>query len=51
MRFVQNNTIPISYVVATTCIGYLIGYTVIGLVIGTLTVCMANLFSYTGWVK
>jgi hypothetical protein len=46
MKFIQNNTIPISYVVATTCIGYLIGYAVVGLVIGILTVCMANLFSY-----
>lgn len=51
MKFIQINTIPISYIVATTCIGYLIGYTMVGLVVGILTVCMANLFSYAGWVK
>jgi hypothetical protein len=51
MRFIQQNTVPISYIVATTCIGYLVGYTSVGLVVGILTVCMANLFSYVGWVK
>jgi hypothetical protein len=51
MRFIQQNIVPISYIVATTCIGYLVGYTSVGLVVGILTVCMANLFSYTGWMK
>jgi hypothetical protein len=46
MRFIQNNIIPISYIVATTCIGYLVGYTGVGLAVGILVVCMANLFSY-----
>lgn len=51
MKFIQINTVPISYIVATTCIGYLVGHTIAGLVVGVLTVCMANLFSYAGWVK
>jgi hypothetical protein len=48
---VKNNMVPISYVVASTCIGYLVGYTVVGLVVGVLTVCMVNLFLYAGWIK
>ena len=43
MKFIQQNTVPISYIVATTCIGYLVGYTVVGFVVGVLTVCLANL--------
>ena len=50
MRFIQQNIVPISYIVATTCIGYLVGYTVIGLVVGVLTVCLANLIS-VGFMK
>jgi hypothetical protein len=49
MRFIQQNTVPISYIVATTCIGYLVGHTGIGFVVGVLTVCLANLIG--GWVK
>lgn len=43
MKLVKQNIVPISYIVATTCIGYLVGYTSIGLVVGVLTVCLANL--------
>ena len=49
MRFIQQNTIPISYIIATTCIGYLVGYTSIGFVVGVLTVALANLIGI--WVK
>lgn len=45
MRLIQQNTVPISYIVATTCIGYLVGYTAIGFVVGILTVALANLLS------
>jgi hypothetical protein len=45
MKFIQQNTVPISYIVAATCIGYLVGYTTIGFVVGVLTVCLANLIS------
>ena len=45
MKFIQQNTVPISYIVATTCIGYLVGYTGVGFVVGVLTVCLANLIS------
>lgn len=50
MKFIQQNSVPISYIVATTCIGYLVGYTTVGLVIGLLTVCIANLIS-VGFMK
>ena len=50
MKFIQQNTVPISYIVATTCIGYLVGYTTVGLVVGLLTVCLANLIS-VGFMK
>lgn len=50
MKFIQQNSVPISYIVATTCIGYLVGYTTVGLVIGLLTVCLANLIS-VGFMK
>ena len=40
MKFIQQNTVPISYVIATTCIGF---------VVGVLTVCLANLIGI--WVK
>ena len=50
MKFIQQNTVPISYIIATTCIGYLLGYTAIGLVVGLLTVCLANLIS-VGFMK
>ena len=49
MKFIQLNTVPISYIVAATCIGYLVGYTTIGFVVGVLTVCLANLIGV--WVK
>ena len=49
MKFVQQNTVPISYIIATTCIGYLVGYTTIGFVVGVLTVALANLIGI--WVK
>jgi len=49
MRFIQQNTVPISYIIATTCIGYLVGYTGVGFVTGILTVCLANLIGI--WVK
>lgn len=49
MKFIQQNTVLISYIVATTCIGYLVGYTDIGFVVGVLTVCLANLIGI--WVK
>lgn len=50
MKFIQQNSVPISYIVATTCIGYLVGYTTVGLVVGLLTVCLANLIS-VGFMK
>ena len=50
MKFIQQNTIPISYIIATTCIGFLVGYTSIGFVVGVLTVCLANLIS-VGFMK
>ena len=49
MKFIQQNIVPISYIVATTCIGYLVGYTTIGFVVGVLTVCLANLIGV--WLK
>ena len=49
MKFIQQNTIPISYIIAITCIGFLVGYTSIGFVVGVLTVCLANLIGI--WVK
>ena len=49
MKFIQQNTVPISYIIATTCIGYLLGYTGVGFVTGVLTVCLANLIGI--WVK
>jgi hypothetical protein len=49
MKFIQQNTLPISYIIATTCIGYLIGYTDVGFITGVLTVCLANLIGI--WVK
>ena len=49
MKFIQQNTLPISYIIATTCIGFLVGYTSIGFVVGVLTVCLANLIGI--WVK
>lgn len=49
MKFIQQNTVPISYIIATTCIGYLLGYTGIGFVTGVLTVALANLIGI--WVK
>jgi len=50
MKFIQQNSVPISYIVATTCIGYLVGYTTVGLTVGLLTVCLANLIS-VGFMK
>ena len=50
MKFIQQNTVPISYIVATTCIGYLVGYTDVGFAVGVLTVCLANLIS-VGFMK
>jgi hypothetical protein len=50
MKFIQQNAVPISYIIATTCIGYLVGYTIIGFVVGVLTVCLANLIS-VGFMK
>ena len=50
MKFIQQNIVPISYSVATTCIGYLVGYTGVGFVVGILTVCLANLIS-VGFIK
>ena len=49
MKFIQQNTVPISYIMATTCIGFLLGYTSIGFAVGVLTVCLANLIGI--WVK
>jgi len=49
MRFIQQNNVPISYIIGTTCIGYLVGYTTIGFVVGVLTVCLANLIGV--WLK
>ena len=49
MKFIQQNSVPISYIVATTCIGCLVGYSGIGFVVGVLTVCLANLIGI--WVK
>ena len=49
MKFIQQNTVPISYIIATTCIGFLVGHTAIGFVVGVLTVCLANLIGI--WVK
>ena len=45
MKFIQQNTVPISYIIATTCIGFLVGYTSVGFVVGVLTICLANLIS------
>lgn len=45
MKFIQQNSVPISYIVATTCIGFLVGYTSVGFVVGVLTVALANLIS------
>ena len=45
IKFIQQNSVPISYVIATTCIGFLVGYTSIGFIVGLLTVCLANLIS------
>ena len=39
IKFIQQNTVPISYIIATTCIGYLVGYTGVGFATGVLTVC------------
>ena len=50
MKFIQQNSVPISYIIATSCIGYLVGYTTVGLVVGLLTVCLANLIS-VGFIK
>lgn len=50
IKFIQNNTVPISYIIAATCIGYLVGYTGVGFVTGVLTVCVANLIS-VGFMK
>ena len=50
MKFIKQNSVPISYIIATSCIGYLVGYTTVGLVIGLLTVCLANLIS-VGFMK
>ena len=49
MKFIQQNSVPISYIVATSCIGYLVGYTGIGFVVGVLAVALANLIGI--WVK
>ena len=49
MKFIKQNTVPISYIIATTCIGYLLGYTGVGFITGVLTVCLANLIGI--WVK
>lgn len=49
MKFIQQNTLPISYIIATTCIGYLVGYTDVGFITGVLTVCLANFIGI--WVK
>lgn len=49
MKFIQLNHVPISYIIATTCIGYLVGHTDIGLIVGLLTVCLANLIGV--WIK
>jgi len=49
MKFIQQNTVPISYIMATTCIGFLVGYTSVGFAVGVLTVCLANLIGI--WVK
>ena len=45
IKFIQQNTVPISYIIATTCIGLLVGYTSVGFAVGVLTVCLANLIS------
>ena len=45
MRFIEQNNVPISFIICATCIGYLVGHTDIGLIVGLLTVCMANLIS------
>ena len=50
MKFIQQNIVPISYIIATTCIGFLVGYTSIGFIVGLLTVCLANLIS-VGFMK
>lgn len=50
MRLIEQNTVPISYIIAATCIGYLVGYTIVGFVVGILTVCLANLIS-VGFMK
>ena len=50
MKFIKLNNVPISYIVATTCIGYLVGYTSVGFVVGVLAVCLANLIS-VGFMK
>lgn len=50
MKFIQQNAVPISYIIATTCIGFLAGYTGVGFVVGVLTVCLANLIS-VGFMK
>ena len=50
IKFIQQNTVPISYIIATTCIGFLVGYTGIGFIVGLLTVCLANLIS-VGFMK
>ena len=50
MKFIRLNTVPISFIVAATCIGYLVGYTTIGFVVGILVVCLANLIAI-GFMK
>ena len=50
MKFIRLNTVPISFIVAATCIGYLVRHTDIGFVVGILTVCLANLIS-VGFMK
>lgn len=49
MKFIQQNSVPISYIIGTTCIGFLVGYTSVGFVVGVLTVALANLIGI--WVK
>lgn len=44
MWFIKQNTGPISYIVATTCVGFLVGYTGVGFAVGVLTVCLVTLF-------
>lgn len=45
MNIIKNNAMPLSLVLASTCIGYLTGNTANGMVVGLLLVSLATLFS------